>query len=450
MLSKSHRGGLTYGLKKVLRRSEIKTEGMITRPRRLRICLVTAAYPPTVDGSATSTHDLAVPLVRLGHHVTVLCADRHDSTLSQTSESFESGVRVIRLNLNIGVTGRLLYHFSGLMPLAHSYCIYRALQRYHGETPFDVIEFSNWQAPASIHSVRKLAPQVLRVSTTTNQVASYSEDARALASARKKERSAIRRLSLLEAFSVRRSDLIIIPTARHWAAAAADYGLNYEDQRAKIVPYGVDVSRRLPRTTWACDRSMCRLLFVGRLSRRKGFDVFMNALPGVFSAATEQVYVTIVGPDVCSPDGTSTWQTLFSRLTESTKRRIEYLGCTTDQEREKNYQECDMFVGPSRYESFGLMFVEAMAYGIPVIGSRTGGIPDVVDDEVTGVLVEPDNVRALTEAILRLVNDPQKRREMGRAARDAVIRRFTRERMAQSTIEEYLKLTVPGKFGVDT
>ena len=82
---------------------------------------------------------------------------------------------------------------------------------------------------------------------------------------------------------------------------------------------------------------------------------------------------------------------------------------------EKNYllSACDVLVAPSLYESFGLMYVEAMRAGKPVIGSIAGGIPEVVDDGGTGLLVPPGDVPALAEAMLRLGADADLRRAIG-------------------------------------
>ncbi|NMC42636.1 MAG: glycosyltransferase family 4 protein [candidate division Zixibacteria bacterium] len=86
--------------------------------------------------------------------------------------------------------------------------------------------------------------------------------------------------------------------------------------------------------------------------------------------------------------------------------------------------EADIMVMPSRRESFGVAAVEAAACGVPVIATNVGGIPEVVEDGVSGVLVPPDDCRALTNAILRLAIDRDLRIAMGRAGRAIAGQRF--------------------------
>jgi glycosyltransferase involved in cell wall biosynthesis len=95
-------------------------------------------------------------------------------------------------------------------------------------------------------------------------------------------------------------------------------------------------------------------------------------------------------------------------------------------------------VAPSLYESFGLIYLEAMNYGKAVVGCRAGGIPDVVDDGVTGILVEPEAPQALAEAILRLVRSPELLHTMGEAGRRRLLDRFTYLHMARSFAAAYV------------
>jgi glycosyltransferase involved in cell wall biosynthesis len=93
----------------------------------------------------------------------------------------------------------------------------------------------------------------------------------------------------------------------------------------------------------------------------------------------------------------------------------------------KNYllSTCDVLVAPSLYESFGLMYVEAMRAGKPVIGTNAGGIPEVVDDGGTGLLVPPGDASALAQAMLRLGGSAALREALGRQGLDRFEQRFS-------------------------
>lgn len=97
----------------------------------------------------------------------------------------------------------------------------------------------------------------------------------------------------------------------------------------------------------------------------------------------------------------------------------------------------DVFALPSRAESFGLVLLEAMALGRPVIAVRSGGPVEIVDDNATGILVPPSSPEPLAEAILRLFREPDTRAEMGRCGLSRYRDRFTAERMARDTCRVY-------------
>jgi glycosyltransferase involved in cell wall biosynthesis len=91
-------------------------------------------------------------------------------------------------------------------------------------------------------------------------------------------------------------------------------------------------------------------------------------------------------------------------------------------------------------ELLGLVLLEAMASGTPVVASRTGGIPEVVDEGQTGYLVEPGNTEQLTERLGGLAEDTASNRAMGRAAREAVLARFTWDACAKRCLSAYEQL----------
>lgn len=103
-------------------------------------------------------------------------------------------------------------------------------------------------------------------------------------------------------------------------------------------------------------------------------------------------------------------------------------------------QRWDIYVQPSIAEGFGISVLEAMAVGLPVIASRTGGLPELVDEGRTGVLVEPGDAQALADAIASLVSDEETRRRLGAAGRERVAREFTIEGEVSSIAAVYERL----------
>ena len=163
------------------------------------------------------------------------------------------------------------------------------------------------------------------------------------------------------------------------------------------------------------------ILTVGRwdpAERYKGADTLIDALPRVLKAAPETSLV-LVGDGEDRPR----LEQLARDLGVSEHARFLY-GLTHEQ-LFACYANCDVFALPSRGEGFGLVFLEAMANAKPVIGGDHGGIPDIVEDGVTGLLVPHGDVERLAQALESLLNNPSRAREMGARGRGRLEKSFS-------------------------
>jgi glycosyltransferase involved in cell wall biosynthesis/GT2 family glycosyltransferase len=181
-----------------------------------------------------------------------------------------------------------------------------------------------------------------------------------------------------------------------------------------------------------------RVLFLGRLERRKGIIPLLRAIPAVLDAIPEVEFL-IAGEDGGAPGGATYKQWFMREYGNRVKSadRVRFLGRVSEEERYRLYTACDVFCGPSLYESFGLVYIEAMSHGKPVVACKTGGISEVVEDGVTGILVPPEDPDALVDALVHLLRDPSMRTEMGKAAKARYLREFTVDAMARRTLDVY-------------
>ena len=173
--------------------------------------------------------------------------------------------------------------------------------------------------------------------------------------------------------------------------------------RFAVLPNGVDPP---PLAPVPADAGTLRLLFVGRVDdRRKGFDLLRRA----FAETRRPGWVLSVVGRVSD----ATRDSLVAEFGPA----VRVLGPVDEAALEREYAACDLFVMPSRYEGFGMPYIEAMRYGAAVIGTAVGGVPEVVPPG-TGVLVVVDDGAALAAALARLGNDPDERARLGKAGRD--------------------------------
>src|SRR2546425_1655402 len=183
--------------------------------------------------------------------------------------------------------------------------------------------------------------------------------------------------------------------------------LGVPSDRIRIIPNGVDLKEFAGLPPRRPNGDTTELLFVGRCyPRQKGLEYLVKALP--FLRSRESIRLTIVGEDW---GGVAMLQSLARAL--GVERQIAFRGALPRDEVIQAYASADIFVLPSLFEPFGIVLLEAMAAGLPVVASAVGGIVDVVEDGKTGLLVPPRNPEALADALERLLSNPTMLDEMG-------------------------------------
>src|SRR5262249_2844817 len=197
---------------------------------------------------------------------------------------------------------------------------------------------------------------------------------------------------------------VIATSATSGRLLAADYGVPPE--RLSVVEPGTDRVASRPRE----HAGEVVLLAVGAVIPRKGYDVLVAALARL---AHLRWRLVIAGDGGRSPETVRRPQADIAP--RGPPGRIPPPGAVSTEQPASLYQRCDLFVLPSRFEGYGMVFAEAIAHGLPVIGTTAGAIPETVPD-AAGVLVPPDDVEALAAALRRLIEDPAERGRLSAAA----------------------------------
>jgi glycosyltransferase involved in cell wall biosynthesis len=209
--------------------------------------------------------------------------------------------------------------------------------------------------------------------------------------------------------------------------------------RTRIVYGGADPARFWPEP----DARRHGVLFVGRLTPHKGVDRLLEALP-------EDADLRVVGSaghDPTLPE--REYPKLLGSL--AAQRRVEFLGAVADADLPALYRGARVFALPSVHvtcygrevrvsELLGLSCIEAMASGTPVVASRLGGLPEVVEHGVTGFLVEPGNTAELHERLAQVLADGSLAARLGQNARERFLESFTWEACADRCLSAYAEL----------
>jgi glycosyltransferase involved in cell wall biosynthesis len=172
---------------------------------------------------------------------------------------------------------------------------------------------------------------------------------------------------------------------------------------------------------------------VANLFSRKGYDVMLQALPTIV-AAFPSVHYLIVG------SGDAAYEESIRSLVKTLgqESHVQFAGF---QDSVYPYLAAmDVYVHPALMEGFGIAVLEAMAMRKPVVATTTGGLPEIVQDGETGLLVPPGNQDALAQAVKRLLRDPALCRKLGDAGRDRVASMFTVDAMMANLVKGYQAL----------
>jgi len=176
-----------------------------------------------------------------------------------------------------------------------------------------------------------------------------------------------------------------------------------------IIPNGIDTVRYNPSVEpfeWAGD-GVPRVLFVGRFGEsRKGFRYLLRAMP-MIQQQYPNARLVVVGP------GES--DALFRMVEQYDIRNVDYVGQVPGDDLPRYYRSCDVFCAPSIHgESFGMILLEGMATGTPVVASNISGYSSVVTHDVDGLLVNPNDSAAIALAVVRLLADASLRERLAR------------------------------------
>jgi glycosyltransferase involved in cell wall biosynthesis len=207
-------------------------------------------------------------------------------------------------------------------------------------------------------------------------------------------------------------------------------------KKTEIIPFGVDLSRFNRRGWKPGGTDQIRFCLVKlALDGVYGPDIAIQAMARVvrqYPAAT----LTLVG------DGDEKYvlelRALVNRL--NLQSAVNFIRRVEHEKLARIFEQNDVVLQPSRWESFGVVILEAAAVGLPAIASRVGGVPDLIIEGVTGLTFPPEDVEALAEAMIKLTADPALRNQMGRNAHDLARKLYSFDMHAGRMEELYAQL----------
>jgi len=370
-------------------------------------------------GIAVYTSHLARGLANRGHHVTILGSDAKAGR-----ESMRDGIELEFLapapcwnpHPKVALVSELLSRS-------------RALGQYLAANPrFDVVEFPVWNAEGW-HGTRLSGfLSVVRGHTPHFVVNQLTKEAGM------KVAKVDRIAAMLEKSAARRANLFLANSESSRLTGIESFGLN--PNRVQMCHHGIE----MPELNTNCDRGgdTVRALFIGRLEARKGIGQLFEAIPTVLKLHPNATF-EIAGADSPDATGMSFTESFRKKNFDFVNERVVFHGRLEQTELDALRSRCHLAVLPSLYESFGLVHVEAMAHGLPVVAFDISATREVVKDGITGILVASGNSSELAAAMCQLIDDADLRNRMARDAAQHVRENFAIEAMSACVEAAYLK-----------
>lgn len=364
------------------------------------------------------SHELTLSrsLVKLGHDVTLFAPDRHpkwqmleDRTVERTDEIID-GFRIRRFPSGPEV---------GTVPLMPT--LLGEIMKFD----CDILHAHTILAPASFYSA--LASTFKRTPLIVTQHDYLYGNTHGM-------KLFIQRMNnnTFGRFTMHRASVVIGLTN---AAVRFVRKFGAPGEKTIVVPNSVDTTtfrpnqRNILKERWGITGPI--VLFVGRLVKDKGVDVLLRAFQeSLVNAPGSKLVIVGKGPEERS---------LHRLQRKLGLKPVYFLGRVQREEMCHIYPGCDILVLPSLYEPFGNVVLEAMATGLPVIGSNIGGMADVITQGVTGYQIAPGNIKELSKHMISLLTDTRLRSGMSRAAREAAEKKFDDVVVARAVEKIYQK-----------
>jgi len=377
---------------------------------QLRVALLTREYPPEVYGGAgVHVTYLARDLPSLGD-LTVHCqgADRPDAVAHRPWELLadaNQALRVVSTDLSMAAA-------VGSAQLVHSHTWYANLAGHLAAMLYDIPHV------VTMHSLEVLRPWKAEQLGGGYAVSSWCERVSATSAAAVVAVSEGMRADILKAYP------------------------EISPERVLVIRNGIDTSEYRPDPNtdvlqrYGIDQARPYVIFVGRITRQKGVPVLLRAA----SSLIPEAQLVLLAGAADTPEQLAEVTELVDGL-RATRSGVFWIPeMLPKPEVIQLLTHATVFAIPSVYEPLGIVNLEAMACGTAVVGSRTGGIPEVVAEGETGLLVPPGEPELLADALNVLLRDPDRARAMGQAGRKRAVAEFGWPAIAAQTAELYAKL----------
>ena len=402
----------------------------LEKEKRLNICYLTNEYYPDIRGGIGKfVYILARETAKLGHQVHVITLTRNNIE----SVNFEENVWVHRIGVNKYPKSLLEYdtvndNFNqNRMNTLYSH--YEEILKINKKCKVDIVQTPIWDSLGfyALFDSRFNLVVTLHTSMKTIFEGVYHIN------------EEVEFHIEVEEYLLNKSKFIVSNSK----AIEKQYNQYYNDAcegKTFLISHGLEDMRKFVKNDdkkLSDNSDNIEILFVGRLEYRKGIDIIFECVPYICKKYNNVIFRFCGDNTINMPNSEKNYKDYFLSKYNEFSERVIFEGYISDEEIIDRYSNCDIFIAPSRFESFGLIFLEAMIFSKPVIGTNIGGIPEVMENGVSGILIENENSEDLKNALIKLIENKNIRESMGKNGRRIYEEKFTAEIMANKFIDYY-------------
>ncbi len=393
----------------------------------MKICFVSPEFFPISGGTGAYVYYLSQKLQHLGHEVHVVARHNEDSI------EVVDGVNV---NYVKGIGNPLSRYWRFARSTS------RKLEELDRDFGFDIIH-SNLPLVPSFAIPRGSARALISTVHST-----WKGEAEAIKRGSRRrlnpnEKLMLRFNSLLRSYEkklMKRSDALIAVSLYTKNELTELYDV--DEEKIHVIYNGVDTEKFKPkrdktglRLKLGLEEEQKIILCVGRLYYRKGITILLKSIPEVVQKFGDAKFVI-------SGKGFKKNEESLRKLAHELKveKHVTFLGYVPDEKLPDLYAASDIFVLPALYENFPFAILEAQSTGLPVISTKVGGIPEFLEENENGFLVEPGDPEQLAQKIIALLQNPELAEELGRCGRRLVEKKVSWPLIMGQVVDLYRKV----------
>lgn len=385
----------------------------------MNILFLSREYPPKlVGGVGIYIYEASRILARLGHKVFVIT-----EAIDCPVEYIDKGVHVFRVKLvKLGIFNLLRSRIKGFIErLEYSYSVSKKIKEVVSKHKIDIVESCEARAEGFWYYLfNNKPPLVVKLHTPEGIVYKLNRDPKS------KDRDLIEKL---EEWWINRANKPVGISKSVVDLTQKHYKIKFDN--IPIVCNPIDSNVFKPAEVLS---NKGYVLYVGRLEFRKGVHVLINAIPFILKK-NPQVRFILIGND-CGMKGY-----IMSKISQlGIKESVELIDQISREKLVSYYQESAVCVFPSLWENHPYVILEAMACGKIVIASDVGGIPEIINDRVNGLLVPAGSSLCLASALKEALENKKLQEELGANARGFINEHYAPEKVVQKTLIIYKEL----------